>query len=180
MKNAPVAGRPEKGVKPSFAGVAGILVDEAPEGIEFGARKQSRLSPYDPLLVQLKAAGAGKFLKFSDLRCRPSIMARSKKLGIKVLFGEQGNTLYVTLATAELEVSGIVEPQPPKPSNSDLVLRAISEKRRKPGEILTWLRSNGVAGIGITQVDGLLINLLRAGKVRRSGEDDSQVWSLAA
>ena len=62
---------PAKGIRPNVTGVAGFLVDEAPVGIEFGARK--RTSPYDPLLIQLREAGPGKFLKFADLRARGSV-----------------------------------------------------------------------------------------------------------
>ncbi len=165
---------------PDFAGVPGALVDSAPEGMVFGLKKW-RVSPYDPLLEQLRKAGAGKFLKFDDLRCRISVSARAKKLGIKVLFGEQGNTLFVTLATAELQANGVVEEQPKKPSNSDLVLAAIREKRHTAGEIVSWLRSNGVPGAGITQVDGIIGNLMRAGtlKLGRAGSTGVERYVIA-
>ncbi|MCU1328340.1 MAG: hypothetical protein JWN34_3710, partial [Bryobacterales bacterium] len=51
---------PTKGIKPVFTGVPGALIDSIPEDVVFGERKM-KTSPYDPLLLQLKAAGAGKF-----------------------------------------------------------------------------------------------------------------------
>ncbi|HVW08368.1 MAG TPA: hypothetical protein VHC90_07285, partial [Bryobacteraceae bacterium] len=107
-------------------GVAGVLVSEAPEGVLFG--RLARQSPYDPLLEQLRTAGPGKFLKFDSLRARPSVAARAKKLGIKVLFGEQGETLWVTLARAEMHAEGSVD-QPKQKTNAELVLEAIAAKR---------------------------------------------------
>jgi hypothetical protein len=161
-------------------GVPGELVDIAPADILFGERRL-KTSPYDPLLLQLKNAGAGKFLKFGDLRCRPSLTVRAKKLGLKILFGEQGQTLWVTLAKADLDaVGGPIEPQPARPAMTDLVLKALGAKRNTAGEIVSWMRSNGATGIGITQVDGLLSNLARAGKIklRRSGDDGPEKWAL--
>ena len=159
------AAPPTKGVTPNMQGVPGVLMDEAPPDIVFGGRK--KVSPYDALLLQLKAAGVGKYMKFDDLKARTSLTARSKKLGIKLLFGEDNNnSLWITLAKAELTEDGVTEKQPTPPTNSDLVLKAIGEKRCTPGEILTWMRSNGANGLGITQVDGLLSNLSRAGKIR--------------
>ena len=96
-----------------------------------------------------------------------------------MLFGEQGETLWVTLAKANLETNGLIEKQPAPPTNSELVMKAIGEKRQKAGEILTWMRSKGVGGIGITQVDGLLSNLQRAGKIRCTGPEEDQRWKLA-
>lgn len=119
---------PKKGFRPDFKGVPGMLLDAAPDGLEFGTGKK-RLSPYDPLLKQLQAAGAGKFLKFEDLRARTSVQARAKKLGIRVLFGEQGSVLWVTLASATIETEGTVEPQV-KVTNADMILKAIADKRR--------------------------------------------------
>lgn len=171
--------KPMKGVRPRLEGVAGALVDEAPEGILFG--KSLRQSPYDALLQQLKAAGAGKFLRFESLRAKPSIMARAKKLGIRILFGEQGNVLWVTLASVELRTDGEVE-RPAKKTNSDLVLEAIEGKRDTAGAITTWMRSNGAPGIGLTQVDDLLRVLARAGKIRlkKGSTDEVERWERKA
>jgi hypothetical protein len=138
-------------------------MDSAPPGVLFGPKKL-RTSPYDPLLLQLKTAGPGKFLRFEDLRARVSIVARAKKLGIKVMFGEEGRALWVCLEKAELKTNGVTEDQLDKPSNGDLVLRAISLGKHTAGEIVTWMRSNGAPGLGITQVDNLLASLARQGK----------------
>jgi hypothetical protein len=155
--------KPTKGVKPKFDGVIGALVTEAPDGVLFG--QKLRQSPYDPLLKQLRDAGAGKFLRFESLRAKPSIAARAKKLGIRVLFGEQGDVLWVTLAAADLRTDGAAE-QPTRKTNSDLVLEGLDAKRDTAGALTTWLRSNGAPGIGISQVDELLRQLARAGKIR--------------
>jgi hypothetical protein len=48
----------------------------------------------------------------------------------------------------------------------DLVLEAIGQKRDSAGTITTWARSNGAPGIGISEVDRILNNLARAGKIR--------------
>jgi hypothetical protein len=174
-----------KGTKLNLAGVAGMLVDSAPSDVLFGARRL-KTSPYDPLLIQLSKAGAGKFLRFDDIRAKTSLTARAKKLNIKVLFGEQGNTLWVTLAKAEMETEGVVAPAKAteKLSMSDLALRAITEgNRHTAGEILTWMRSNGGDGLGITQVDRILIDLARAGKIKskqaRPGLDQPERWVKA-
>ena len=90
---------------------------------------------------------------------------RAKKLGIRVLFGEQGNVLWVTLAQAALSVDGIAE-APLKKSAEDIVLEALREKRDTSGVITSWARSNGAPGIGISDVDRILIELMRAGSIR--------------
>jgi hypothetical protein len=148
--------------------------------VKFG--RSLRGSPYDPLLIQLRTAGAGKFLRFADRRARTSITARAKKLNIKVMFGEQGESLWVTLAAVEMKSNGHVEEQPARPSNGDLAIAAINAKRHTVGEILTWMRSNGADGLGITQVDGLIRNLARAGKIKLKGGrpgDEVERWVLA-
>ena len=144
---------PKKGTMPNLAGVPGQLVDDAPPDILFGPRK-TKTSPYDPLLLQLQKAGAGKFLRFEDLRARPSLTARAKKLNIKILFGEQGSTLWVTLAKAELSHNSHVEELP-------------APKARPLPEIV---------------LDGIVLaELARAGKiklkpVRRGDPDPSERW----
>lgn len=84
---------PKKGQKPDFRGVAGELVP-IPAGLEFSARKLKG-SPYDALLDQLAEKGPGHVLKFSDLRARASVVARSKKKGMRVSFAERGSELFV-------------------------------------------------------------------------------------
>ncbi len=165
-----------------FAGVAGVVIESVPEDVVFGERKR-KCSPYDPLLLQLQAAGPGKFLRFDDLRARPSLIVRAKKLGIRVLFGEKGEQLFVCLAKADLTTAGVADEQP-RVTVSDIVIAALKVGRSTAGEIVTWARSNGAPGVGISQVDGLLSNLARAGKVKlrplRSGASDApDRWSLA-
>jgi len=178
-KSNPLA--PTKGVRPQTNGVPGVLVSEAPpEGMLFGAKKL-KVSPYDPLLLQLKVAGPGNYLKFEDLRARVSVYARAKKLGIVVEFGERGNTLWVALGKAQLHTDGAVD-EAPRKTISDVVIDAIKAKRTTAGEIVTFVRSNGGAGAGITQIDGVLSSLLRQGKVRLVSRptDDVPRWGLAA
>lgn len=166
------------GIKPTFEGVPGELLNEAPEGLTFGEKKL-RKSPYDPLLIQLRDAGPGKYLKFGDLRARVSLLARSKKLGIRLLFGEQDNTLWVTLAKAELTTEGKSEESPRK-TLADVVMDAIRQKRTTAGEILTFVRSAGAAGgVGLTQIDGVLAALRRQFKVKLKSQDGVDRWSIA-
>ncbi len=161
---------PEPGTVPNFAGVAGSLVSEIPEGLLFGERK-TKTSPYDPLLLQLKAAGAGKYLRFEDLRARASVLARSRKLNIKVTFAEDGNILFVGLAQVELALDAPAPEPKQSTTMTDLVLGRLKElaplRAATSGEMTTWLRSNGGGpAVGIGQVDGIFATLLRAGKIK--------------
>ena len=66
-------------------------------------------------------------------------------------------------------------------TNSDLVIACLMEKKRASiGEMVSWMRSNGSQGIGITQVDSLVLTLARAGKIKlgKPGVDDSERWVL--
>jgi|SRR5579863_140607 len=173
---------PKKGVRPDFVGVPGRLVDEAPPDVVFG--RKSKLSPYDPLLLQLQKAGAGKFLKFDDLRAKSSLIVRAKKLGIKILFGEQGSTLWVALAKAELSQDGNVQ-QPSAPKARplpEIVLEAISnDKRDTPGLIVSYCRLHGAPEATLNAVDSSLATLLRQGRIKlkakpRSAPDDQDRW----
>ncbi|MCU1330691.1 MAG: hypothetical protein JWN34_6061, partial [Bryobacterales bacterium] len=123
-----------------------------------------------------------KFLQFDDLRARPSLMVRAKKLGIRILFGEKGDTLYVSLAKVDLTTDGVAADQP-RISMSEIVLSAIKAGRSTAGEITSWARSNGAPGIGLTQVDGLLSGLARGGKAKlkaaKPGSEGPERWSLA-
>ena len=174
---------PKKGTIPNIAGVPGQLVDAAPPDILFGARKK-KTSPYDPLLLQLQKAGAGKFLRFEDLRARPSLTARAKKLNIKILFGEQGSTLWVTLAKAELSQNGHVEelPAPKARPLPEIVLDGIEhDKRDTVGLIVSFCRKNGAPDVTLNAIDRVIAELARAGKiklkpVRRGDPDPSERW----
>lgn len=153
-------------------------MEAAPAGIAFGDKKL-RGSPYDSLILQLRDAGPGKFLKFSELRARPSLIARSKKLSVRLMFGEEGSTLWVALAKADLVADGKTDEEKPK-TLAEIVLLAIDAKRNKAGEITTWARSNGAPGAGVSQVDEAIRNLCRDGKVKLKnaifGQSDVEVW----
>jgi hypothetical protein len=173
---------PTKGVMPVMTGVSGCLMDSAPDDVLFGGRA-NKGSPYDSLLLQLKAAGHGKFLRFDDLRAKASVWARAKKMGIKVLFGTQGDKLWVSLAKVEMETDGEVDVQP-KRANVDIVLDAVKAGRQQAGEIFSWSRSNGSTEIGIREVDILLGSLARAGKIKLKsqprGSDGPERWTVAS
>lgn len=168
---------PTKGVRPSFIGVSGCLMDSAPKEIMFGQKRGGR-SPYDALLKQLKAAGPGAALKFDDVRCRSSIVARSRKLNMKVTFGQQGETLWVKLDKSD---QSWIEEKPDAKKNA-MILQAIAAKRHTAGEMVSWLRSNGAPGIGITEVDVCLGNLSRDGKIKlgiHRQSDGAERWVTA-
>ena len=155
--------------KPDFSGVHGALVNEGPPPDVLFGPKKLRTSPYDPLLLQLQRAGAGKFLKFDDLRARPSLVARAKRLNIAILFGEQGSTLWVTLAKADLATDGVADvPAAPKARPlPEIVLEGIrDDKRDTPGLIVAFCRKNGAPDVTLNAVDAALAGLLREGKIK--------------
>jgi hypothetical protein len=177
---------PKKGTKLDFSGVPGRLVDAAPPDVLFGARK-SKLSPYDPLLLQLQRAGSGKFLKFEDLRAKASLAVRAKKLNIKILFGEQGSTLWVTLAKAELSTNGSVEEPPATKARPlpDIVLEGIAnDKRDTPGLMVSYARLHGAPDVTLNAVDRVIAELARAGKIKlkpvKNKADDTERWMPVA
>jgi hypothetical protein len=166
---------------PLMMGVPGELVDSVPADVLFGERK-AKTSPYDPLLLQLRSAGPGRYLRFAETRARVSVAARAKKLGMKVVFGEQAGVLWVALAKVELATSGHTEKEAGR-SPADVMLEAIRQKKQQAGEITTWARTNGWAGAGLTQVDAELNKLARAGKIRlktasRFAADTPERWEL--
>ena len=174
---------PQQPVGSHLSGVPGQLVDAAPPDILFGPRK-TKTSPYDPLLLQLQKAGAGKFLRFEDLRARPSLTARAKKLNIKILFGEQGSTLWVTLAKAELSHNSHVEelPAPKARPLPEIVLDGIVlGQKDTPGLIVSFARRHGAPDVTLNAIDRVIAELARAGKiklkpVRRGDPDPSERW----
>lgn len=173
---------PKKGTMPNLTGVPGALVDQAPPDLLFGPRKM-KTSPYDTLLLQLQRAGAGKFLRFEDLRARASLTARSKKLNIKILFGEQGSTLWVALAKTQMETEGKVDQTPslkaiPLP---EIGLGGIrNDKRDTPGLMVSYARLHGAPEVQLNAVDRVISELARGGKIKlkpvRTKGDDEERW----
>src|SRR5262245_53029721 len=74
--------------KPDFSGVAGRLIAKAPDGMSFGSRL--RVSPYDPLLDQLRVQGRGAFAEFDHVRARAAVLNRAKAKKMRVSFGVEG------------------------------------------------------------------------------------------
>jgi hypothetical protein len=79
---------------PDFTGQKGELVSaEGFAALHWGGRLKT--SPYDALLDQLAAAGAGMLLKFGSVKAKASVYSRAKKKGMRVSFAEQQGTLFV-------------------------------------------------------------------------------------
>ena len=174
--------KPTPGVKPDMRGVPGVICDSAPPDVLFGSRRH-KTSPYDPLLLQLQRSGAGKFLRFEDRRAKVSIVARAKKLNIKVLFGEQGDTLWVTLAKVELSSNGHSEPQqqPKARPLAEIILEGIrDDKRDTPGLMVSYARLHGAPDVTLNAVDRVVSDLARGGKVKlkpaRNKMDSDERW----
>lgn len=131
------AGKPTPGVRPNFTGVASVFVKlaEVPPELVFSARKQ-RTSPYDEKLRALLEAGRDTLLKFDDPRARASLSARSKKLGMKLEYGEHMGKLYVRLAPGSTAAPAAQSANPL--SVKDTV--AASDKTRKRSLIITAIR----------------------------------------
>lgn len=140
-------GKPTKGVKPNCNGVPGALIEasELPPDLVFGLRKQ-HISPYDALLKQLLESGEGKALKFGHERARTSVVARSKKLGIKIELADYAGELYVRLAPGSTSQArqplkdGLVSDK--KTRNRSLILTALRKGKSTPEAIAAQLRSD--------------------------------------
>jgi hypothetical protein len=162
------APKPATRKAPDFSGVAGKLV-EAPTDLHFGARA-GRGSPYDALLEQL-AASKGKVLEFGDTRARPSVYARAKKLGLRVLFAESGNTLYVKFGGWA----------PDSERWKALVRAAIREvvttQPRNEIQIAVALRATGVNDVDAGTVGAILKQMEQSGDVQRQRDGS---WAMKA
>lgn len=154
---------------PDFTGVPGKLV-AVPTGLVFCDRK-TRISPYDALLLELAVAPKGNVLQFSDLRARNSLSVRSRKLGMKILFAEQANTLYVQFA------GWSPDSEKWKALVREGILDVIQTQPRSPIQIATALRAKHINDVDAGLVDAILKQLEQSGEVLR-GRDGS--WSVKA
>jgi hypothetical protein len=154
--------------KPDFTGVAGRLVElPADVSLQFGARG-GRVSPYDALLEQL-AAARDKVLEFGDLRARASVMARSKKLGIKVLLAEHGPKLYVKFG------GWLPESDRWKAEVRAGIRDTVTTQPRNEIQVAVALRAKGLNDVDAGVVGAILKQMEQAGEVAR-GRDGS--WGL--
>lgn len=154
---------PTKGVRPDFHGVAGRLVVAPDPALVFGERA-SKGSPYDVLLEELLQAtlraetggGHPPALEFDDVRAKPSLVARGKKKGMKLVFAEKDGKLFV-------RVTG----------QMDAVEKRVAEIRRlilhagpMPKMILLGkLRGAGDSTVDASGLDALLVKLVRQGEL---------------
>lgn len=167
--------KPTKGVRPDFGGVPGALVPLTGIALEFG--RQNRSSPYDSLLDELARATDEAIekkepkpgLKFDDLRAKPSIYARAKKKGLRVVFAVAGAALYVRM----------------EGRNDDHIKdsrRAAILKMLAGGAVMTYmqitnkLRADGDLTIDGPIVDAIMLQLMRTGSVVRQ---EGGAWKSA-
>jgi hypothetical protein len=159
---------PPKGHMPDFGGVPGELVDAAglPAGVVWGAKL--RKSPYDPLLLQLAEAGAGKVLRFGDARARASVITRARKLGLRVTCGEAGGALFVRLdGRGEDDV---------RATRRDHIRTGLKVSGgATPMALTKLLRDKGDTTVDVNRVESILGQMLRAGEVIRQ---EGGVWRL--
>lgn len=168
---------PKKGthIAPNVAGTPGKLT-ELPAALVFGGL--GRISPYDALLLQLeKACDEAKRqsrplpgLEFTDVKAKPSVYARAKKLGYRVAFAEDKGRLYVRF-------DGLVSDD-----KKALRRKAIIEVLSKPAgtalkyiEITNRLRAAGDELLEAATVDAILCQMLKTGEVIKT---DAAAWRL--
>ena len=97
------------------------------EGLDliFGTTMR-KMSPYVTALNQLKVAPAGQYLEFDNLRARCQISVQARKHGMKVLFAECNNKLYVKLVeqcAAEVRVLDLLRSGPKEVADIGKTLR---------------------------------------------------------
>lgn len=179
---APVS-KPTRGVRPNFTGVPGelIKVSEVPADLTFSVRKL-HTSPYDPLLRQLQDADPGHVLCFGDERARPSVIARAKKLSLKVEFADHAGKLYVRLipsATAPAHEASVKTQvvQDKKTVNRALVMGQLRAGKVTPEAIAAGMRSEG-ASIDAPTVRSMLNAMKTEGTVRLA-KITPETWELA-
>jgi len=162
-------GRPVKGVRPDFRGVAGELVDEIPADLVFGG-KGHRISPYDEPLRQLAAAEGHKWLKFGYARARVSVNVRARKMGLKVVCAESNGTLFVQFVGRAADdvaggrrdaIGGILKGAP-----SGLTAM----------QITGLMRSKGDATIDASLTETILLQMMRTGSVIRT---EDGMWKIS-
>jgi hypothetical protein len=160
---------PQKGHVPDFSGVPGELVDAAvvPADVIWGHK--ARKSPYDPLLLQLAEAGAGKVLRFSEPKAKSSIPARAKKLGLRVTCGEAGGgALFVRF-------DGRVEDDK-RETRREILKGALKVTVGASVMALTQvLRDKGDTTVDANIVGAILMQMLKAGEVI---QQEGGTWRL--
>ncbi len=155
---------PRKGVNPRFEGVPGELVPI--DGLPLCFGRGGHGSPYDPLLDQLAASGAGQALRFGDVRARSALTARAKKKGMRVSFAQHEGKLYVRYdgsASDDL-----------KQSRRDRIL-AVLKVPQTAMTLTQRLREAGDTTVDATIVLAILAQMQRAGDVI---EQEGQRWTL--
>lgn len=145
------------------APVTGQIVAAEGLNLEFGAA--GRKSAYDDLLNRLIEAAPGHVLKFADTRCRATVAARAKKLGLRVLFAESAGALYVQISRVEPKALT----RTTKLTLADAVRRVVSEAPRTNGEVFDHVRQilpDAVRG----SVDATLSNLRDKNEVAKKDD----------
>lgn len=159
MVVAPVPA-PKKGVKPHLEGVPGKLTVAPSVALKWGARKG--LSPYDALLEQLAAAKPGQVLAFEHPRAKPSVGARSRKLGLRVEMAELDGKLYVRFAGFAPDSDRY------KKLLRDKLLAAVAEQERNEVQLAVELRKQpGMADVDAGTIHAVLCQMEQGKMVQR-------------
>lgn len=123
------------------------IVEESEVVAEFGVDRR-RESPYRLAIQELMKGAEGKVLRFDKIGARNQIGQQAKKLGVKVLFAEQGTYLYVKLIGS---------------GATNAILAFIRQAPRTKAQIVTHLSG---LGMGDVVVDRELQSLSGNGYIR--------------
>lgn len=162
---ARVAAMPKRGRPPGrhdfHPAVNGTLMEIPSELIwDSGGRR----SAYDEVLNRLLEAPASQALRFEETRCRATIQARAKKMGMKICLAEWGGALWVKLLGMDgrkLRTSANAEESP-----RDAVRRCVREAPRTTAEIHDHLQQQ-FPGTMMPATSGLLESLRGKGEIAK-------------
>lgn len=109
-----------------------VRADLVPLAPEIVWEQAGRKSAYDDLLRRLLDAPATHGLRFAERRCRATVLARAKKLGLRILLAECGDNLWVKLVGLTKEaVQTAARPLPP----AEACLQILREMPRTGTEV---------------------------------------------
>lgn len=180
---------PRKGCKPNFDGVSSAFakLSEVPPSVIFGVRK-AHVSPYDQKLNELLEKGKDAVLVFDDVRARASLSVRSRKLGLKIEYGEYLGKLYVRMLPSAAALNenpapkslGTTVAESDKTRKRSLILTAIRMGKHTPEAIAVFMRQEGGASqIDAPVVRSMLKHMQTDGSVRLVNISPEK-WELAA
>jgi len=160
--------------RPDFSGTPGELV-KLDADLVFGL--PGRTSPYDAYLDQLAKAtddwvrdgkqGLQPGLKFSDVRARPSVWARSRKKQLKVAFVEKGGALFVRLELPSEDIGK---------ARRDKILQVLAAGPMAYIPLAARLIQGGDVRLDANQVEAICVQMSRNGLLIRQ---EGGAWAIS-